>query len=87
VGTMWPAWFTDCANLLRLLLARDTDDKSGVKDLTWLRGVHAKWVTPQISRIAILRQEEGLDVQAGFVLERWSDAIERLEEMMPGPLS
>jgi len=80
VDTMFPAWFTDSANVLRLLIQRDEAGVSGVRKPEWLSGVMAKWVGPQTTRLVELRMEGTGEAQVEFVLDRWQDALERLRE-------
>lgn len=87
VETMYPAWFTDSANVLRVLVQRDEANESGVRDKAWLERVKAEWVVPQVERTTALSFEQGSDPQVEFVLERWVDALERLQEVMDGVLA
>jgi hypothetical protein len=79
IGTMWPAWLTECANVLRLWLEVDRTNASGIRDSARLAAIDREWVEPQTSRLASL-QKDAQDVEAQFVLARWLDALERLIE-------
>ena len=80
VDTMYPAWFTDSANVLRLLIQKDETNVSRVREKKWLEEKMEYWVGPQIRRLAELRMEGEGEAPVEFVLARWHDAIERLRE-------
>lgn len=78
VDTMYPAWFTDSANVLRLLIQRDEGNVSGVRQ--GLQETMTSWVHPQLTRLEQLQSQGGGEAQVNFVLDRWQDALERLRE-------
>ena len=86
VETMHPAWFTDCANVLRVLIQRDEANASGVRGKAWLAQVKTEWIAPQVVKTTGLRTEKEDDAQVEFVLERWVDALERLQDTVDAVL-
>lgn len=76
---------------MRLVLALDKDDKSGLRSMPKLKTMYGEWIIPQRSRVAQLRRdlstisngsahEDGKSgsTAAEFVLDRWDDALDRL---------
>lgn len=79
IVSMWPVWFTECSNLLRMLLIRDTENQTGCKDKEWLKEVEDGWVVPQLKRMEALHGDQA-DSSVIFTLDRWGDALHRLVE-------
>ena len=81
VSTMYPSWFTECSNLLWFLYDLDKDNRTGIRDEVTLAKIRGEWLGPIEQRLKVLRTEaEGLGqdaVQVRFVIERWSDAVQR----------
>lgn len=81
--TMWPAWFTDCLIYFRLLLTLDTSNRTGIKDRSILKKSAEEWIEPMERGINGLKREawdEQVGFEAEFVLDRWEDALERVNQ-------
>jgi len=78
---MYPSWFTECSNLLWFLYDLDKDNRTGIRDEMTLAKIKGEWLGPIERRLEVLKTEaEGLGqdaVQVRFVIERWSDAVQR----------
>lgn len=81
VSTMYPSWFTECSNLLWFLYDLDVDNRTGIRDEVTLAKIKGEWLGPIEQRLEVLETEAealGQDaVQVRFVIERWSDAVQR----------
>ena len=81
VSTMYPSWFTECSNLLWFLYDLDKDNRTGIRGEITLAKIKGEWLGPIEQRLEVLKAEaEGLGqgaVQVRFVIERWSDAVQR----------
>ena len=78
---MYPAWFTDTAHVLRMWIHADESNTTGVRDSAFIQKVKKEWMAPQVDRVEQLLVQigdGGLEVK--FVLERWQDALIRLQE-------
>jgi hypothetical protein len=81
VGTMYPSWMTECANLLWFLLDLDSENKSGIKDQKALGAIQGEWLEPMRKRVEELKIEMGgKEVEVKFIVERWHDAVLRASE-------
>jgi hypothetical protein len=80
VSTMYPSWFTECANLLWFLYDLDTENKTGIRDPATLSKIKADWLDPIVKRVGEWSRDadsgEG-EARVGFVIQRLVDALER----------
>lgn len=81
-GSMYAAWFTDTANLLRLWVLKDEANVTSIRDRAVLAKISTEWLNPQMKRVGELKEEHQSDVQIEFVLARWEDALQRAEEVI-----
>ena len=83
VSTMYPSWFTECANLLWFLYDLDTENKTGFRDPATLSKIKAEWLDPIVKRVGEWSRDaesgEG-DARVGFVIQRLVDALERANQ-------
>lgn len=80
--SMYAAWLTDAANLLRLWVQRDEENETGIRRVAELRKIREDFLDPQIVRVQQLKEQGVEDVQVDFVLERWADALERANSVV-----
>ena len=83
VSSMWPPWYTDCANYLRILLTLDEGNRTGIRDQAAVGRVMVDWLDPLERKVGGMKQEigeKGMGVEVGFVLDRWEDAVLRARE-------
>jgi len=81
--TMWPVWFTECLTFFRLLITIDSSNLTRVRGKSFLNKLSQEWLVPQSEQLGRLRseaREKAVEFEAGFVLERWEDALGRAEE-------
>lgn len=82
---MYPAWFTECANLLWFVLDLDHDGSAGIKqketvgriDELWLRPVRGYYEKIKAESEAASSQEDG---EGTFILQMWGDALARAQQ-------
>lgn len=95
-ASMWPSWFVETCNLLRMILLlekglpttspEDSARSTGLKGPA-VKDVRDKWVEPQWTKLRQYRSAQstkpdpdhdhlGID----FLLDRWEDALTRLDE-------
>jgi len=83
VSTMYPSWFTECANLLWFVYDLDVENKTGIRDPATLSKVKADWLDPIVKRGEEWSKEaesgEG-EARVGFVIQRLVDALERARQ-------
>jgi hypothetical protein len=83
VSTMYPSWFTECANLLWFLYDQDTENKIGIRDPATLSKIKADWLDPIAQRVGEWSRDaesgEG-EARVGFVIQRLVDALERANQ-------
>jgi len=83
VSTMYPSWFTECANLLWFLYDLDTENRTGIRDQATLSKIKADWLDPIVNRVGEWKREadggEG-EARVGFVIQRLTDALERAHQ-------
>lgn len=81
--TMWPVWFTECLTFFRLLITIDSSNLTRVRGKSFLNKLSQEWLVPQSEQLGRLwseAREKAVEFEAGFVLERWEDALGRAEE-------
>jgi hypothetical protein len=83
VSTMYPSWFTECANLIWFLYDLDTENKTGIRDTETLSKIKAEWLDPIAKRVGEWSRDaesgEG-EARVGFVIQRLVDALQRAEQ-------
>jgi hypothetical protein len=83
VSTMYPSWFTECANLLWFLYDLDTENHTGIKDPAVLSKIRTEWLDPIAKRVGEWSRDaesgEG-EARIGFVIQRLRDALERADQ-------
>ena len=55
---MWPAWFTEAAYLLRVILSVDTQNHTGFHEPDTLSEIWRDWLVPQTTRLLALRSTD-----------------------------
>jgi hypothetical protein len=83
VSTMYPSWFTECANLLWFLYDLDTENKTGIRNRATLSKIKADWLDPIVKRVGEWSRnaESGQgEARVGFVIQRLMDALERANQ-------
>lgn len=93
-GTMYPAWFTECANLLWFILDLDRNEILGTQQRADFRIVYIEWMGQVVSLYEKIKAESEAEVKAEvgsksqesgqgqdtFILQMWSDALFRATE-------
>ena len=80
--TMWPTWFTECLTYFQLLLTIDSSNVTGISDQDILNQILDLWLGPLQCRWKQLKREAAekqMPTEANFILDRWEDAIDRVE--------
>lgn len=85
LSTMYPAWFTECCNLLYFIVGRDTANSSGFLDKDYLRRVKADFLDPLSRRAAEYKAEVTPELQqqepeVELVVDRLAAAAARATE-------
>lgn len=97
-ASMWPSWFVETCNLLRLILllekdipttsAEDKARSTGLKGSA-VKDIWDKWVEPQWSKLRQYRSAQSTKpdpdhdhLGIDFLLDRWEDALTRLDEVI-----
>lgn len=82
VSTMYPAWFTECANLYRVMYSVDREGVDIVRGGTSTIKIKTEWLDPQLDRVAEWEKQsqEMVNPQSGtnFVLVRYKMALDSL---------
>ena len=86
-GTMYPAWFTECANLLWFIIDLDHDGSAGIQQKDTLGRIDEKWlqqvgsyyekIKAEAEAEAASSQEDG---EGTFILQMWGDALARAQK-------
>jgi hypothetical protein len=83
VSTMYPSWFTECANLLWFLYDLDKENKTEIRDPATLSKIRAEWLGPITQRVGEWSRDaksgEG-EARVEFVIQRLVDALERANQ-------
>jgi len=83
VSTMYPSWFTECANLLWFLYDLDMENKTGIRDAANLSKIKADWLDPIAKRVGGWSKDaesgEG-EARVRFVIQRLVDALKRANQ-------
>lgn len=78
--TMYPAWLTECVNLLWFVFDLDKDNTSGIKSPETLVKLDEEWLTP-IERLLRQIKAEGKldeeDTEGAFIFDMWDVAVAR----------
>jgi len=85
VSTMYPSWFTECANLLWFMYDLDKENQTGLRDQAVLARIRGEWLDPLVSRVGEWTEEvdsEGGDARVMFVVQRLKDALERASQVI-----
>jgi hypothetical protein len=83
VSTMYPSWFTECANLLWIIHDIDVKNKSGIRNQETLARIKGEWLDPLRRRAGEWSQQaesEAGEARVGFVIQRLMDALERASQ-------
>jgi hypothetical protein len=81
--TMYPAWLTECVNLLWFIIDLDKDDVSGIKTPEKLGKIDREWLEPVERKLAEVRASDELDegdTEGSFILEMWDVAVARARQ-------
>lgn len=84
LGTMYPAWLTECASLLWFILDVDMNNASGIRDPEVLATIKQDFLESQATKVRELKGEAaGLEEPAfevKFILELWDDSLCRADQ-------
>jgi len=83
VSTMYPSWFTECANLLWFLYDLDTENKTGIRDPAVISKIKAEWLDVIAKRVGEWSKDaenQKGEARVGFVIQRLKDALERAQQ-------
>lgn len=76
-ATMYPAWFTECANLIWFVMELDHE---GLEDIWSGRSVYAKWLNAVVGYYSKLWKDEASGVKeedwkGTLILDNWNEAL------------
>jgi len=83
VSTMYPSWFTECANLLWFLYDLDIENKTGIRDSTVITKIKVEWLDLIAKRVGEWSRDaenQKGEARVGFVIQRLKDALERAQQ-------
>jgi hypothetical protein len=85
-GSMYPAWFAECANLLWFILDLDHDGQAGLRTKDSVGIVNQQWLMVVVGYYEKIKAEaEGSasgqeDGEGTFILQIWGDALIRAQK-------
>ena len=81
--TFRPAWYTECLQLFWLVLQLDKENKTGLRDRTYLDKLRVDWLGPLKQKLEAAKADmDGEDLETAFMLDRWDDALQRAESAL-----